>query len=189
MKIADILNEGMEFGACKLETREDGTRMFSDPTSRQEEQDCDFCDGTGEDSGDYYPDGKCGFCKGSGKVMNWVSDSPEMQVSNSNGYAIQRDILNVEPDYAGSVMNDQLPALRKKLLRMVNQESHRSSMHKTPSQSQKQWTSQEDNVTTIHRGAQMHDMGRSDEQVLTYTKRLLDIVDYAMKNDCHLTWA
>ena len=187
MKIVDILNEGMEFGACKLETREDGTQMFSDPTSREEEQDCDFCDGTGKDS--HEPKYGCSFCKGTGKVTEWVSDSPEMQVSNSNGYAIQRDILGVEPDYAGSVMNDQLPVIRKKLLRMVNQESQRSSMQKAPSQSQKQWTSQEDNVTTIHRGAQMHDMGRSDEQVLTYAQQLLDIVDYAMKNDCHLTWA
>lgn len=185
MKIADILNEGMEFGACKLETRDDGTKVFSDPTSRQEEQDCPFCD-DGTDK--YHSEYKCSYCKGTGKVMEWVSDSPEMQVSNSNGYAIQRDILDVEPDYGGSVMNDQLPALRKKLLRMVNQESRRQSMHKAPSQSQKQWTSQEDNVTTIHRGAQMHDMGRSDEQVLTYAQQLLDIVDYAMKNDCHLTW-
>ena len=184
MKIADILNEGMEFGACKLETREDGTQMFSDPTAREEEQDCWACDGSGKD--DEY---KCGLCKGTGKIMEWVSDSPEMQVSNSNGYAIQRDILGVKPDYVGSVMNDQLPAIRKKLLRMVNQESHRTSMHKPSTQSQDQWTSQEDNVTTIHRGPQMHDMGRSDEQVQTYAQRLLDIIDYAMKNDCHLTWS
>jgi len=181
MKITDILNEGMEFGACKLEVRDDGTKMFSDPTARQEEQDCWVCDGEGDE--------QCRACKGTGKKMEWVSDSPEMQVSNSNGYAIQRDILGVEPDYAGSIMNDQLPAIRKKLLRMVNQESQRSSMHKDPSKSQKQWTSQEGNVTTIQRGATMHDMGRSDEQVLTYAQRLLKIVEYAMKNDCHLTWA
>ena len=188
MKLNDIIYEGMEFGACKLEIRDDGTKMFSDPTARQEEQDCPFCEG-GKETVQYYPDSKCGYCKGTGKVKEWVSDSPEMQVSNSNGYAIQRDILGVEPDYGGSVMNDKLPALRKKLLRMVNQESRRSSMHKAPSQSRKQWTSREGNVTSIHRGAQMHDLGRSDEQVQSYAQRLLKIVDYAMKNDCHLTWA
>ncbi len=189
MKINEVLYEGMEFHACELETRDDGSKLFSPPNMREEELDCHFCDGTGKDDSDYYPDGKCGFCKGSGKVKEWCSDSPEMQVSNSNGYAIQRDILGVEPDYAGSIPPEQLPSIRKKLFKMLNMESERASMHKDQSQSQKQWVSHKGNIATIQKGAQMHDMGRTDSQIQSYARRLLEIVDFAIKNNLYVAWA
>jgi len=189
MKLNDLLNEGMEFGTCKLETREDGTRVFSDPSSRQEEQNCPFCESGKQTYGDDTYD--CEYCKGSGKTMEWVSDSPEMQVSNANGMAIQRDILGLEkPDYGGSIPPEKLPELRKKLFRMVNIDKDRESMHQAPTDQQgKVSVSHQGNVATIRRGARMISPGRSDDQVLSYAQRLLELVDYAIKNNLYVAWA
>ncbi len=188
MKLRDILHEGMEFSACELQTREDGTQVYSPHGQREVERECAICDGSGK-----HPNGDtCVPCRGTGKFKDYECDGPEMQVSNSNGFAIQRDVLGVEdPDYVGSIPTEQLPALRRKLIKMINVDKDRESMHKrtTDSQGEMRRTGTNDNVTSIGRGARMVDIGRSDSQVLSYAKRLLDLVDYAMKNDLHVTWA
>lgn len=187
MKLRDVLYEGMEFSACELQTREDGTKVYSQPGLRAVEKECPVCEGSGKSR----TGGVCAPCQGTGKSTDHECDGPEMQVSNSNGMAIQRDILGVEADYAGSIPTEQLPALRRKLIKMINVDKERESMHKqtTDSQGEMRRTGTNDNVTSIGRGARMVDIGRSDEQVLGYAKRMLDIVDYAMKNDLHVTWA
>jgi len=186
MKLNELLYEGMEFNACTLETKDDGTKMYSPHGMRETEVDCYGCEGMAGKIEGY----KCHWCKNTGKTKDWECDSPEMQVSNANGMAIIRDIIGQEPDYAGSIPPEKYPALRQKLIKMINVDKERESMYKQTTDQQGQMrVKQQGDVTTIGRGARMIDVGRSDEQILSYAQRLLEIIEYAMKNDLVVTWA
>jgi len=185
MKIQDIINEGMEFQACSIKVK-DGQKMYSPHNMREVDSECYVCDGMAGKIEGY----ECRACKGTGKMKQWECDSPEMQVSNSNGFAIQQEILGVKPEYAGSIPNEDLPDLRRKLIRMLNVDKERESMHlDAEDKLGKVRVSQRGNVSTIHRGARVISPGRSDQQVLRYAQQLLKIVEYAMKNDLTVTWA
>jgi len=187
MKLKD-LQESMEFNACTVTKTEDGTTQLSPHGMREEEKDCWMCDGMAGNVDDY----ECMRCQSTGKVKEWVCDGPEMQVSNANGMAIVRDIIGQKADYSGMVEKKDLPMLRRKLIKMVNVDKERESMHQAPSDTQGPMgrRGSEGNVTSIGRkGPRMIGPGRSDAQVLSYAQTLLDMVEYAMKNDLVISWA
>jgi len=191
MKLKD-LNEGMEFHPSVVSTDEKGQTWVTPAGMRQEETECWVCDGTGKETygEESYP---CGYCKGTGKASETVYDGPQLQVSNANGHAIITDMLGLPFDYAGSLENKDLPALRQKLIKMINSEKQRSSMHKPLHDNNKERTMailrSKGNVTDIGKqGARVVDMGRSDTQVLRYANTMLQIIDYAMKNNLVVSW-
>lgn len=194
MKVYDIIREGMEFHASVIEDK-DGTKHISPHGLRKERNKCSFCDGTGKDRF-AHPDHPmdCDFCDGKKERDEWVSSSPELQVSNSNGFAIVRELFGQEPDYMGHIKNEDLPELRRKLIGMINSEKHRSPLRKDPTDNDKARSmvshGTEGNVTKIGKsGPRMVDMGRTDEQVKRYAHKMLEIVEYAMKHNLIISWA
>lgn len=176
--------------ACTVEDNEHGGKTVSPHDMRQEKVACWVCDGVGKEKyGDEEYD--CGMCKGTKEIDEWVCGGPSMQVSNANGYAIQRDILGLEADHAGMVDAKDLPALRRKLIKMVNVDKERESMHSPFQDEQGPMRAHTDDQgnTRIGRGARMMGGQRTDSQVLRYAQTLLDMVDYAMKNDLVISWA
>lgn len=194
MKVYDIIREGMEFHAAEIEEK-DGQKYISPHGMRKERKECWACKGTGKDP-HAHPDHPmdCDLCDGKKERDEWVSSSPELQVSNSNGFAIVKELFGQEPDWAGHVENKDLPELRRKLIGMLNSEKHRSSLHKDPEDNDKARSmvshGTEGNVTKIGKsGPRMVDMGRTDEQVKRYAHKLLDMVEYAMKHNLIISWA
>ena len=192
MRYKEIIKESVDISACELKDN-----RITPHNQRQEEAECDICDGTGVidyqsiGSKELGPDKwSCGMCRGTGKITEWVCDGPEMNISNMNAAVIVRQIFGQEWDDMGMVSKEQLPSLRKKLFKMVNMESERSSMHQDPSREQgpMRRIKGEDGIDRIGRGATMISGGRPDSQVLGYATRLLDMVDYAMKNDLIISW-
>ena len=184
MKLDEILNEGMEFHAAVI----DGN-YIKPHNMRKHTIPCWVCDGSGKDSHD--ENEPCGMCNGRKTIEEHTSGGPTLQVANANGMAIVRDILQQEPDYAGMIDAESMPVLRRRLIKFLNKSSEREPMHKDPSQERGDMSRKGStgNVTNIGYGATMVDFGRSDDQVKRYAQRILDIVEYAVKHDCVLSWS
>ena len=89
MKSRDFrkLNESIDFSVTKSYEDEQG-RTIHDMSHFGERKDvqCWVCDGTGKDK--FYDEAKCDYCGGKGDRLEFVSDAPEMNVSNSNAFKI-----------------------------------------------------------------------------------------------------
>ncbi len=193
MKVYDILHEGVTFHAAEIETDDKGRKIITPHGWRKEKVDCFICDGKGHN---IYGDEKeeCGYCEGKGKTHEHVSDSPELQVSNSNARSIIEDIFGKHYDYSGVVEPREFAALRQKLIGMINSEDRRSSMHKntTDNVKSRKMVRKGTEQTVAHIGhdePRMVDMGRNDEQVLRYAQRMLDMIEYAQKHNLIISWA
>lgn len=188
MKLNEVLSEGIEFHAATVEEHpEYGTRI-SPHGFRKQEAECWVCDGSGKDKHD--PKYDCGMCRGTGKIEEEVSDGPQLRVSNDNAHAIVTDVLGQEFDYVGMIGKKELPNLRRKLIKMKNMESERASVRSDPSDERgpMRRTGGEGNVARIGSGPRMIGPGRTDQRVLQYVDRLLDIVEYAMHHGIVLSW-
>lgn len=186
MRIKDIIVESMEFGPSRLVKRNDGTMVHTPPGSKQQVE-CYYCDGSGKDTrtfSDTYP---CQACAGTGKREEWVSDGPEMNVSNSNGFEIQR-MMGIEPDYGGSVSLEDLPDLMRRLIRLKNGDTSAHTREPTTSKGTMKKTGSDGNVTSIGRGATMIDLGRSQEQIDRYVNSLIPLVKWCIDNKYDLSW-
>ena len=193
MKVLDIIREGVTFHACTLEDDEKHGKVVTPHGWRREKQKCFVCKGAGEEEWNNEKH-KCGLCNGDGHTDEWVSDSPELQVSNSNASAIVTDLLKQKFDYAGVVHTEDLPELRRRLIKMKNSEKDRSKLHKSPHSNKEERqmgkNSSAGNVTKIgYNQPHMIDGGRTPEQVMRYVDRLLHMVEYAMKHNLVLSWA
>ena len=190
MKVSDILTESIDFTVSKLVKEKDGSEYVTAVGSRQN-VDCHICDGKGFNVYDGEKD-ECGMCDGPGKLDRFVNEGPSMTLSNGNAYDLMRH-LGLEADYTGAVEGDELTALRQRLIKLLNSDKDRAGMEKATidNEDERQMgaTGQRGNVTSIGRqGARMIDVGRTPEQVKQYAKTMLDMVDYAMKNDYFIGW-
>lgn len=167
---------------------------------RKEMKKCPYC----EDGKEHYRaftdgDGKhhpaqvvdCDYCHGKGKAEEHVSDSPELNVSNANAIALL-DFLGVDsggPDgTVGHIEPKDLPALRRKLIKMKNGggEELEQDWQEEPGQMIK--TRDEHGNPMLKKTARMAGGQRTPDQVLHYADRLLSIIDFAQKNDAYVTW-
>ena len=86
MKSRDFrkLNESIDFSVTKSYEDEQG-RTVHDMShfGKRQPVECWVCDGTGKDK--FYDEAKCDYCEGKGKRDEFVSDAPEMNVSNGKG--------------------------------------------------------------------------------------------------------
>ena len=189
MKSRDFrkLNESIDFSVTKSYEDDQG-RTIHDMSHFGERKDveCWVCDGTGKDK--YYDEAICDYCEGKGKRLEFVSDAPEMNVSNSNGFKII-DMLGLEKDYAGHVDHKDLPSIMKRLIMLKN--SDRSRYAEPGSQSSGEITTykNDDGIDTIGRkGPMMYNMGTTDEQVTGYVDQLIKIVKFAQDNNADFGW-
>jgi len=187
MKITEILAESITFHPATLTKDSKGREVIGFADQDEEKVECYICDGTGKDP--YEEDGSpCKRCNGKGWEMEMVGRGPEMNVSNSNGYAIQQ-MLGMEPDEYGFVDNKDLPKLMAKLMKLANKDSNGWTKDQSTERGDMGKQGSDGNVTSIGRtGPTVMDMGRSQGQVDSYIERLMKIVQYAQKNGHGISW-
>ena len=152
---------------------------------RKENQPCDFCDGSGKND---YAGSDCQWCKGTGQQDVTVSDAPELNVSNSNGYAIQQ-MLGLDPDSSGVIDNRDIPQFIRRLMLLKNKGSDQYTQEPSISKGAMGKSSSHGNVTTIgNQGPTIYDAGRRSSQVEHYIDSLLDMMKFAQQHNASITW-
>jgi hypothetical protein len=189
MRAKDFITESMTFGPTEEQSYVDNhgkqRKIWSgDRWWRKEEKQCWVCDGTGKDK--YHGD-TCDFCSGKGTYNDTVSDAPELNVSNSNGFAIQ-EMLGLNPEYSGIIFNKDLPTYIRKLILLKNKGSQEYTKDSTTTQGPMKKVGTDQNITSISRGPTMIDYGRSQTQVDRYIDELLKIMKFAQENNASLSW-
>jgi hypothetical protein len=187
MKIKELLQESITFSPVKLKKSDHGEYWTSEEFEKQQATTCFVCDGTGKET---YGDQsyECGYCKGAGEVNEIVSTAPELNVSNSNGIAIQ-EMLGLDADYSGVIPYEELPNLIRKLIKLKNQSV--SQYTQEPNKSQGSMGSWEDEQGQTHigrKGPTMYDFGRSQQQVESYIERLIKLIQFAQKHNASIGW-
>ena len=181
------LNETIDFSVTKSYEDEQG-RTVNDMSHFGERKDveCWVCDGTGKDK--YYDEANCEYCKGKGKNYEFVSDAPEMNVSNSNGFKII-DMLGLEQDCAGHVDNKDLPDIMRRLIQLKNSDSSQYTEPGSQSGGKIGTYKDQAGMDTIGRkGPMIYNMGTTDNQVKQYIDQLIKIVKFAQDNDADFGW-
>jgi len=197
MRLSEILNESITFGAEKLETK-DGHTYYTDPFSKQVDDECWVCDGTGsetyrgytDDNGVEHPEQKheCGMCKGKGTYPTYKTDAPEMNVSNINAMEIQR-MLGLEADYSGAISHADIPVFKRRLIKLKNGDISAHVQEPEKHVGKMKAYKDDNGQSAIGRGPTMIDFGRPHSQVMRYIDSLLEIMDFAQKNNLDVTWA
>ena len=183
MKITELLNEGMTFNPVVEKEFSTGEKYWTGSDwERKMTIDCRDCDGTGKDRGD-----TCYYCGGTGKEEDTVSDAPELQVSNANGEEIQR-MLGLNPDYSGIIHNKDLPDIMRRLIMLKNKGSQQHTQDASVDRGVMRRQSDDQGVAHIGRGPTMYDAGRSQSQVDRYIDRLIEIIQFAQKNNTSIGW-
>ena len=183
-----IFTESVDFTVTKS-YKDDKGRTVNDMSHFGERKDveCWVCDGSGVDK-HYDEKPPCGYCDGKGQRNEFVSTAPEMNVSNSNAFEIQR-MLGLEPDYGGIIENKDLPNFMRRLIQLKNSDTSQYTRPGSDTQGQMKTGKDDDGMDTIGRsGPRMIDMGRSDTQVNRYIDDLLKIFKFAQDNDADVGW-
>lgn len=187
MRAKEFIIEGMTFSPVVERPYNDpqgkySTILTGEPWWRKTLTTCRGCEGTGKEWG-----GICRWCNGTGKSEETVSDAPELQVSNANGYAIQ-EMLGLNPEYHGIIKHEDLPKFIRRLIFLKNisiiDYTEKPSMTRGPLKI----SGQENNVTQLSRGPTLFSSGRTIEQVNRYIDELLEIFIFAQKNDASVSW-
>ena len=98
-------------------------------------------------------------------------------------------MLGLDPDYSGVIYNKELPELMRKLIKVKNLDISSHTKDTSIEKSQIKPYTDERGVTHIGSGPTMIDVGRSYSQVNSYVDRLIEIVQFAIKNKANLGWA
>jgi len=64
------------------------------------------------------PEQDCYFCNGRG--VETVSDAPEVNMSNQNALTVLEMILETEPDYNGTISNNDIPKYLRRIMFLKN---------------------------------------------------------------------
>jgi hypothetical protein len=199
MRLSEILNESVDFGAAKLIKDDpnypDG--LYSGMEwGRYVDEPCDICNGTGMEHSDaydyegkHYPaqDWVCRMCDGKKTNKTWVSDYPELNVANMNAVAILNALGLDSSELVGSVPNSQLPELRRKLIKLKN---NNNSLLADPQEFGGEMRRYKDDngMDKIGRSGKMYVGGRTNSQVDRYIDSLLKLCDWCQKNGADLVW-
>ena len=131
----------------------------------------------------------CGFCKGKGDYQDRVSDAPEMNLSNSNAQAVM-SALGYEPDYGYSIKPEEIPAVKRRIMQLMNQDGELDQHTRDPEDSQKDFgiVRDKDPETGLDRishkkGPRMIGGGIDTDYLRGKFQRMLTILDYAQKNN------
>lgn len=142
---------------------------------------CQNCNGTGQDH-----EQRCMYCSGTGKYEEYIPTGPELNVANSNAYAICQ-MLGIKPDYSGIIFNKDLPAIMRRLVQLkntnINAYTVQSSISKGPARHVK-----DGDIDRITTGPTIVDFGRSNEQIMRYINQLMDLVKFAQQNNADISW-
>jgi len=189
MRINDLLFEGMTFNPVILKDY-DGDKVWSSTDWQSEQlEPCFLCDGTGKMR---WSDGEheCDRCKGTGKTLEWVSSAPELSVSNSNGFEIQRMLGIIDPDYSGIIHHQDLPKFMRRLIQLKNQNTSKYTQEPSDERGPmgRQHTDDQGVTHIGHTGPRMIDAGRSQSQIDRYIDELIKIIKFAQEHGASISW-
>lgn len=187
MRINELLFESITFSPAVKLTDNDREYWGTDPWDVEQDVDCWHCDGTGKLYGDEESNDPCIACRGTGKRKTQVSTAPSLNVSNTNGLAIQ-EFLGLDPDYSGLIPHNKLPELMRILIKAKNQGAN-SLVKSDEIIPGRRHIWNDDGVTHIRTGPTIHHGGRSQQQVERYIDRLIEIVRFAQKNNAAINWS
>ena len=188
MRAFEVLNESIDFSVSELKPYGDGSRQAWHPVGQMEEVECWACDGAGEeDFGDEHGPEECRVCDGTGKKEEFVGPVAEFNVSNANGYEIQR-MMGLEPDYAGEITPDDVPTILRRLIKLKNMDSEQHTQAPSIEQGKARIMKDLEGNSRIGRGPTMIDMGRSESQVNRYLDDLIEMLQYASKHGYGISW-
>lgn len=185
MRLTEILQESITFGVSRL-TTVNGKQVYNDEFAQEVDGSCWVCDGTGKEKyqeGDY----DCGMCKGSGKIKEYKYPFEELNVANSNALAIL-SALGLPEDYVGAIPDNQLPAIRRKLIQLKNSPTTGLELDSHTTRATRVGRDEND-LPQISSGPTIHSAGRSSDQISRYIDSLLSIIDFAQKNNATVTWS
>jgi hypothetical protein len=197
MKLREILTESIEFDVSKMETWDDGTEVAT-AVGERKDVDCDICGGAGTNTyrkgtPDEWTD-DCGLCSGTGTQNRFVPTGPSITLSNINAFELLRAVGLDNGEYIGRVLHKDLPALKRRLMMIINSDNNAQSLVKPATDNDTTRTmgrvQKDDGTTGIGRqGARMVGAGRTSQQAKQLAKHLLDIVDYASRDPNHfISW-
>jgi RecJ-like exonuclease len=188
MKLFELhLNESVTLSVAKLAA--DGS--FSDEELGKEiEGTCDGCEGSGKDWQD--EDLPCDWCKGTGKMKKYEMPFDELNMANSAAEDFLSGI-GINPrsngELAGHLDPQDLPALRRKLIKIKNGGVDSLTTPDDVSGGEMKVTRDKNNIPKIERTAKVFTSGRSEEQINRYIDELLKLIDFAQKNGGTITWS
>lgn len=189
MRIKDILNESITFGVHRLIDK-NGKKVYHDEFSQEVDSECWYCDGSGKETkynDDDIAEYECGLCKGLGKIKDYKAPYQQLNISNSNAMAVL-SALGLPEDYSGAIPDEQLPAIRRRLIQMKNSKNTGLELDSYTSR-ERRVGRDENGIPQITSGPEIHSSGRTRDQIDRYIDSLLDIIDFAQKNNATVTWA
>lgn len=207
MKLNDILlTESMTFSPVDLiiaTINGKEIKRFT-PRTKEMEEECRECEYTREyleDSPDINTKAElelafaeaqksCRYCNGTGKTIEHITTTPELNLSNSNAVFLLR-MLKIDTDgddYCGVIYNKDLAAVKQKLLRWKNSKDLGVKPPEITGGNRVVRKDPQTGMDTIGRGATMYDQGRSEEYINSLINRFYVLIDYAQKNDMHVSW-
>jgi hypothetical protein len=193
MRASELLNESMDFSVSELKDYKGTHPKFQGkkiwyPVGQEEDVECWACKGQGwEDFGPEYGKEECRVCDGEGTRNEFVSVGPEFNVSNSNGYEIQR-MMGLDPDYSGSLQGEEITTVLRRLIKLKNTDSSAHTRDVSDERGEARAVKGDDGVDRIQRGPRMVDFGRTQEQVNRYLDDMIELLQFAKKNGYGVTW-
>jgi hypothetical protein len=157
--------------------------------TKKVQEPCEFCDGTGIVPADQtgLDNHRCPHCNGQGYHTNTEYLFPDFTVSNRNA-AVVCEIMGKEPDYTGWVDAQELPSIRRRLVRIINGDTTAFEIAPSTSGGEVQ-VDQTGEIPRITRGATIYDLGVSHAQIINYAHYLLQVIQWAQENHCGIYWA
>lgn len=182
------LTESIDFGVAVY--NKEGGYYDSSAFAKDTEQECWYCDGSGKDpcapKGSH--DVTCERCKGKGTTVEPEYPYPELNVANANAAAIF-DMLGLPYESTGMWSAEQLPLIRRKLIRIKNGDVGDYTEEPSTNERPMQRYQTDDGQDAIgRRGPQVVHAGRTNAQVTRYIDNLLAIIDFAQKNGAVVSW-
>lgn len=179
-----------------IQIRESMTMWIPDAPSKEIKHTCNMCDGAGEFSADdHRGPGPCFICNQTGYWTDHQSTAPEMNLSNVNAIAAMV-ALGYEEDYGYKIIPEEIPALKQKIMMLLNKEGALDA-HTTPvTDDQKDFgmvrsKDPETGIDKIERkkGARMIGPGRDVGYLSNVFERMLLVLDYAQKHNMEISFA
>ena len=137
---------------------------------------------------------ECRYCEGTGESEQQLSKAPSLNVANGNlGIILQLLGLKNDGDWGGEIAWKDADSIKRRMLMRVNN-TDKDNYTRSASNTQKDYgmqkTKDDDGLTKISRkkGATMIDFGIGEKQVQSYVDRLVELLDYATKNEVDISW-
>jgi len=187
-ELLSIINESVTFSAAVLEydPHYDGEIYNSAKFQKEVDAECWVCDGKGKSKhGHEY---ECDYCNGTGKIKEFVTPFKELNVSNANARLIL-NMLEIDNDeLIGGIKHEELPELKRKLIKLKNINTRKYTRDTVTDKGSVRVSKDEHGLSKISRGPTMIDVGVGQEQITHYIDTLLDLVDFAQKNNAAIVF-